>query len=230
MAEWYTGGGDEASHASCLPNECNVIDLITKKHLRPPCEAVVKFSQSCLISHYLLHNCIIRKWKTCNSVLHLIRSSRIMVSKRHTGRSREHILSAIHPAVGKKKVFLPPSWSRIMNALFHGRLKQNRLSPTFPEKCTSWSAGMIERNGTEMKLGAAMLRLLLPLRPFPARTSCQSPESRQCNLSTHTGLDPLQLFRKVMWNWIPAQGRSATPNGFAYSGVDWRLYKAGFHK
>lgn len=87
-----------------------------------------------------------------------------MVSKRHTGRSREHVPSAVHPAV-EKKVFPPPSWSRIMNALFStGGLSRTDCRPLFPEKCTSWSAGMIERDGTEMKRGAAMLRLLLPLR------------------------------------------------------------------
>lgn len=87
-----------------------------------------------------------------------------MVSKRHTGRSREHVPSAVHPAV-EKKVFLPPSWSRIMNALFStDGLSRTDCRPLFPENFTSWSAGMIERDGTEMKRGAAMLRLLLPLR------------------------------------------------------------------
>lgn len=65
----------------------------------------------------------------------------------------------------KKKVFLPPSWSRIMNALFStDGLSRTDCRPLFPENFTSWSAGMIERDGTEMKRGAAMLRLLLPLR------------------------------------------------------------------
>ena len=120
MVHRWWGWSRYTSHASCLPNECNVIDLITKKHLRRPREAVVKFSQSCLVSHYLLHSYIIRKWKTCNSVL----SSRCVVSKQHTGDECDPSCS------GKKFAFLLPGaelW--MLFFFFHGRLKQTNCRP-----------------------------------------------------------------------------------------------------
>lgn len=154
----------------------------------------------------------------CKVVLNLIIISCIMLSFWGTHSERAPFCSWTF--------FNPPSQTWIMNDPSKTTWAY-RLLPLSRKKCSSWSVGMIACNGTGRRCG--YVKTITPL-------CAASPLSTWPSVSHLKGYNAISL-RTWIWNRcnFPRWSEIEFSSGWlAWSssclhGVDWLLYKVGFH-